>query len=237
MEAEMNFAEETNERKRIARARASARKQAIIAAEWEAEIDARNMDRMPDDIPDPRGLDPYPKRTGKINIRCGCERQVCFKATLYDLAKLPVGENCPQCYRQELLVGLEEVLTARGGKLVGVYKDATKPVTIECSEGHTFTAIPDRVRRRAKWCPECVQPRVSKAAHAFEMAVAELGGILITPYDRSYISVTLQCRAGHQWDTTPTLFNQHGRWCPECARTTGTTMKGEPRKAPEKVKA
>lgn len=218
---------EESERRRAAlrKSKRSAKDEAL-RVDWDAEIDLRNMDRMPNDD----GTETYPQRTSKCNIRCGCDRAVTFKATLYDLQKLEIKTCCTQCPREERKDEFTDAVKAHGGKVVGKLGLGSLPVAVECAAGHAFTIVPHRLVHNGLWCQECLRPKASVAAKRLTEEVKALGGTLVTPYVKSNEPVQIQCGYWHTWLVTPSAFLSNNRWCKECARIAGTTMTGVPRK-------
>ncbi len=60
-------------------------------------------------------------------------------------------------------------------------------------------------------------------AQKFRVYVEIKGGILMTPYFSAKKKLTIKCKKGHQWTTTPDSIYKDN-WCPECAgNMKGTT--------------
>lgn len=205
-------------------------KESMLRHEWDAEIDIRNMDRMPNND----GSETYPPRRGKCNIRCGCDREQTFCATLYDLQKLSVGTCCPRCGWHEAKEEFEKAVEALGGHVTGTYVLGSSEIAVSCAEGHAFSITPHRLKHNGLWCQECLRPRAAATAARLQAVVADAGGILLTPYVKSNEPVQIQCSSGHTWSVTPSAFLANNRWCKECAWIAGTTMAGVPRKAKAK---
>lgn len=219
--------EASEQRRKALRAGKRSVRDEALRVDWDAEIDVRDMDRMPNDD----GTDAYPHRTGKCNIRCGCDRAVTFKATLYDLQKLDIRTCCPQCTREERKDAFKDAVEERGGKVLGKIGLGSLPVAVECAAGHAFSIVPHLLLHNHIWCKDCLRPKASASAQRLEDEVTALGGTLVTPYVKSNEPVQIQCGRGHTWSVTPSVFLANNRWCKECARIAGTTMTGVPRKA------
>lgn len=111
------------------------------------------------------------------------------------------------------------LVTMKGGKVLGEYRDTSTKVDIECAHGHRFSSIPSGVKS-GKWCIFCYRTRTKENLHSKFMSVLEeKGGKLLTEYLRGGSLVRIECALGHQFERLPRNVNK-GLWCPWCAPNT-----------------
>lgn len=84
----------------------------------------------------------------------------------------------------------------------------------KCSEGHTWTARPDKIKL-GQWCPYCAG-KYQQISDMKEIARKRGGECLSGKYIDNTTKLKWICIKGHRWEATPKSVKM-GRWCPECA--------------------
>ncbi len=143
-------------------------------------------------------------------------------------ASVLAGTWCPVCaHNQRLeLTEMQRIAALRGGLcLSSSYVNNHTPLLWSCSEGHTWKAAPQNVRRSGQkqgtWCPVCAESKRQfrqrlTIEQAQEIAIAHGGLCLSEQYFGSKSKLTWQCARGHIWQALITPVRR-GSWCPECA--------------------
>jgi hypothetical protein len=101
--------------------------------------------------------DDYVNSQTKLQWRCSEGHQ--WEATPN---KVKSGRWCPTCYnktrgdfRRLSLEEMVQIAAARGGRCLSeVYTNNRTKLLWECSQGHTWEAVPSGVKK-GTWCPEC----------------------------------------------------------------------------------
>jgi hypothetical protein len=114
---------------------------------------------------------------------------------------------------------MKAIANERNGKCLSEeYFNAHTPLLWECSEGHTWWAIPDSILR-GTWCDRCVRREVS--IEDMHRIANERGGKCLSDVYRNMRSkLDWECAHGHRWKATPERISL-GRWCRECSAGLG----------------
>jgi len=116
---------------------------------------------------------------------------------------------------------MRKVAQGRGGKcLSSRYINTSTKILWECSEGHTWTAIPSSIKA-GKWCRECA---INKRASSQRLSLADAqtfaknkkGLCLSVSYKNTMEKMRWECAKGHIWDA-PFGNLRGGSWCPYCS--------------------
>jgi len=114
-----------------------------------------------------QALGEYQHSTTKMDFICNKNHE--FSMTPNDFKK---GILCPACAREritaaaivtanklkvEAAVRFTKYLTSKGYIAKSPYESSTKKITLQCSEGHTFTSSSPRNFKLSKGCKTCYQ--------------------------------------------------------------------------------
>jgi len=130
-------------------------------------------------------------------------------------------KNSKQKKQPNTVEEMKKIAEARGGKcLSSEYVNAHTKLKWQCSEGHTWEAVPHSIKR-GSWCPKCgIIARGQKRKSTIEEMQAiseERGGkTLSSEYVNSETKLHWECAKGHQWEAVPSSIKR-GIWCPKCA--------------------
>jgi len=115
----------------------------------------------------------------------------------------------------------KEFAITKGGRCKSdVYVRSKSKLEWECSEGHSWMATWDNVRR-GKWCPECAAVRRGKNRRVGidipkAFAITKGGRCKSDVYVNANSKLSWECSEGHSWETDWRNVRQ-GKWCPKCA--------------------
>ena len=124
---------------------------------------------------------------------------------------------------------MRKLAEERGGRcLSDVYVNSTTKLVWECSEGHTWKAVPNSVKC-GNWCPKCAKKRIAQASkldirEMTLLAEKKDGKCLSNNYVNAHTKLLWECKEGHQWEAPPNYIQQ-GNWCPLCAGNITLTIK------------
>lgn len=137
------------------------------------------------------------------------------------------GRWCSRCSaqarRQRALEALEDVVRARGGKILSKYRNANTHVRFACVHGHTWRTQPIVVLRRRAWCPTCadaarIAQQRADALARLQQIVDEHGGRILSPWVGSRAPLLFECARGHTCWRQPAAIRA-GEWCSVCRGT------------------
>ena len=126
------------------------------------------------------------------------------------------GTWCPQCAGKQpgTIEEMRAIAEARGGKcLSSEYVNSDTKLQWECSEGHTWGAVPSSIKW-GTWCPQCAgkNPTIEE----FQTIAKKRGGkCLSSKYVNANTKLQWECSEGHTWETTPANIKK-GAWCRKC---------------------
>lgn len=123
------------------------------------------------------------------------------------------------------------VAEQRGGKcLSDTYTNMTTHLEWQCSEGHTWNAMPTCVISRGQWCPRCSKKNsgVKKIdwQELIDIAKNRNGKLLSTEdeYENTASKLKWQCQYGHSWRASIASVRHAKRWCPTCNTSYGENV-------------
>ena len=112
-----------------------------------------------------KGLDPHevtPRNNKKVWWRCSKGHS--WQATINNRTKNKSG--CPDCFKarpkklKHSLADMKRVAASKGGKcLSSEYQGLRIKLRWQCSEGHEWETIPDKLLYKNSWCPVCARKR------------------------------------------------------------------------------
>ena len=95
------------------------------------------------------------------------------------------------------------------------YAGSAKSMQVRCPHGHKWTGLPKKVSLPLNNCKQCWDIRGLKTPEQVAEVITARNGIVITPYTRSIVKMTVQCHNGHSIDITPHNI-LGGVWCDMC---------------------
>jgi len=99
----------------------------------------------------------------------------------------------------------------------------------KCSEGHTWSASPNNVKR-GTWCPICngggSNSQDFYLKQCQKLADERKGKCLSSIYINDRTKLQWQCKYGHIWWAVPSSIKNNESWCPQC-NISQTESKGE----------
>ncbi len=139
------------------------------------------------------------------------------------LRSLSSGRWCSICRRNlTTLEKLREKIESQHGHIVSCdFIDSKSNVTIQCHNGHEWTARAFRVMG-GNWCKRCSARQTgallsNSLEEAQALAESKEGKLLSTIYQRNTLPLTWQCKFGHIWDASYSVIRR-GQWCKVCGK-------------------
>jgi hypothetical protein len=122
-------------------------------------------------------------------------------------------------WKRDDLLKLYKIAQARDGKCLSTYYLGTSvKLKWQCSEGHTWQAIPSSIKR-GSWCPVCAGKDQDENFKLITAIAKEKGGECLS---ESYVSaktkLRFRCSLGHEWLAIADSVKR-GKWCPKCHYT------------------
>jgi len=160
----------------------------------------------------------YKSSTTKIPWKCSNGHT--WEATPHNVRN---GSWCPYCGGNVKLTieEMRKIAKSRGGECLSTeYVNKNTKLLWKCSEGHTWEAIPDNVKR-GTWCPTCFERKRGKSLKLTieemqKIAESHGGECLSAEYMDSKTKLLWKCTKGHTWEARPANV-KNGSWCPYCA--------------------
>jgi len=160
-------------------------------------------------------------------MRWQCKHGHEWLASYSSLKSTPArkGSWCPICAGKlppsMALAQLQALAKSKGGRLLSdCYLTAKTKLEWQCSEGHSWRAIPDSVRR-GTWCPICARierncrPDIS-ISDAQSAAKMNDGSCLSKKYKNYLTKLEWKCKNGHRFKMRLGHVEE-GHWCPRCS--------------------
>ena len=153
-----------------------------------------------------------------IKLTWKCAQRHTWPATPQSVKK---GTWCPKCWQNKRKLTLEDMrMTAqeRGGECLSkLYLKSGLKLNWKCSEGHTWRATPDHIRK-GSWCPTCAREKQKLSLEGMrEVAREKKGECLSKRYKNVQTHLTWKCSKSHTWKATPSSVLYSGSWCPICS--------------------
>jgi len=168
-------------------------------------------------------LNPEPKNSEKSftpSLEMPEKRERGFNPKLNESNK-PLN---PKSTKKLSINEMQKIAQERGGKCLSTkYVNAITKLKWQCSEGHEWNAVPNNVKNRGSWCPECANTRVRNLNFKYnlndmqKMAMERGGECVSKNYQGVKENLRWKCSQGHEWPATPdNVFNKNS-WCPKCS--------------------
>jgi len=110
----------------------------------------------------------------------------------------------------------------RGGKCLSTnYVNNTTKLKWQCSEGHSWEATPNNIKK-GRWCPTCARRKRADARRGtieemHRLAESRGGKCLSTNYVNNRTMLEWQCKEGHIWEARPDNIKYRTQWCRNCS--------------------
>ena len=150
----------------------------------------------------------------------------CSEGHKWDAAPGPIifGTWCPKCAKERsaskqrsTIDEMTKIAKSRGGLCISdIYVNSDSKLLWKCSEGHTWEAIPKKVKK-GSWCPYCAGTAKLSISDMQEIAIKRGGRCLSKTYVNSHTKLLWECTHEHRWKALPTNVKR-GSWCPVCAK-------------------
>ena len=120
---------------------------------------------------------------------------------------------------------MQAIAKERGGKCLSKkYVNQSTKLEWECAEGHRWKAVPDSIKHRQTWCPDCGGRKRLTIKEMREIAKSRGGKCLSKKYVNQKTNLEWKCGKGHRWKATSTNVKR-GKWCSKCGTRKGTRYK------------
>ena len=158
--------------------------------------------------------------TPGMKLKWQCEHSHIWEAELHNVKS---GKWCPVCghrragrKRRLSIEEMRNIAHSYGGRCLSTsYQNTDFKLQWECSEGHTWLAIPSSVKK-GHWCAECAGNNRLRIEDAQALAHARGGECLSDEYHSNHDQLRWQCSEGHTWMAQYSNIAS-GNWCPECS--------------------
>lgn len=117
---------------------------------------------------------------------------------------------------EKIFINQIEIL---GGKVIGNYNGAHKPVNCICKNGHECTPRPSSIRLGRGMCKICAGKCKTKAEKKFVYTIENLGGKVIGKYINRNTGVDCVCKNGHECKPHPAGIRQGQGMCKICVKS------------------
>lgn len=157
----------------------------------------------------------YVSSNYKVTIRCAENHE--WEANSLDVTS--GGTWCPVCARNCTLASRQnfiEIVTERGGIVLGEYVNSKTHVRVKCNYGHEWETPPSSIKS-GTWCPICARNSPIYAKETFLNIIANNKWTCLDDYVNDYTKLRMKCENGHIWETSPGNV-KHGRLCIHCPR-------------------
>lgn len=115
----------------------------------------------------------------------------------------------------------QQIATEHGGVCLShEYINQRNKLEFRCSEGHTFSALPNNVYHRGSWCPHCSR-NAKLSLKDVKRHAAKFGGkCLSTSYKNENAKLKFQCNNGHIFSATTRSLKSQNCFCSQCRKLT-----------------
>lgn len=163
-------------------------------------------------------LDPYQSAHKRLRLRCSSGHT--FTATPHKVARSKCV-LCPLCGGRTpgaLLSAHKARVEAQGGIcLANRWLGAQAPHDAICREGHLCSPRPSGVKNGKNICRICACRDPHVIEERFRERVAELGGVVLGPWETIHVPVLVRCKKGHKTSPIPNHVIRGGGLCRHCA--------------------
>lgn len=110
---------------------------------------------------------------------------------------------------------MQQWASYKGGKCLSKeYWNVHTKLTWMCASGHTWDAIPNRIRD-GQWCPVCNGKQKGTIEQMQAVAAGRGGKCISKTYINANTRLEWECIKGHTWKSTAGCI-KYGQWCPHC---------------------
>lgn len=130
---------------------------------------------------------------------------------------------CPIC-GDSLPLTIEEMKTLaieRGGECLSEkYINNHTDLIWKCDKGHTWSAVPNRIKSAKTWCPECNGDKKKTIEEMGIIAKSRNGKCLSLEYVGVHEKLLWECENKHQWEASCHSVLKNN-WCSKCKSSNG----------------
>lgn len=151
-------------------------------------------------------------------LKWECEFGHQWEASLYNVRN--IGSWCHYCvgFAKLTIDEMKQLAESKKGKCLStVYINSDTKLRWECEFGHQWDALPNSVKNKKSWCPDCAKRKKLTINQMQEFAILKGGKCLSSAYKNNRNKLKWECKFGHQWDALPYSILSGDSWCPDCA--------------------
>jgi len=109
-----------------------------------------------------------------------------------------------------------EILYRKNYKCLTPYTGSKNLMTVICSNGHQWSAYPNKVTIPCNNCKQCWDLRMISPTERIDEIITSRGGKKLSFYIGSEIKMSILCDDNHTFNISPSDI-MRGRWCVKCA--------------------
>jgi hypothetical protein len=110
---------------------------------------------------------------------------------------------------------VKSYIASKGGVVVSKFSRVDEPLTLQCADGHTWTATFDRIHNGEHWCPHCAHNHPLYLNDITELGKQYGLALLSKEYVRASDKLLWKCQDDHVFDACWNSI-QNGSGCPYC---------------------
>jgi hypothetical protein len=183
------------------------------------------------------GIDEFKRIAAKRGGECLSEKYInyatplrfrCIRGHVFKQAPnkiLQRGDWCRRCHHLDnhkpklTIESVDQLARKRGGRCLSTtYKGANYPLKWRCANGHEWSATPNGLIYRGRWCGECACNTKLGLKFCHDLAEEHGGKLISKKYHNKSEPLEWMCKEGHRWTATLGNVKNGGRWCPTCSR-------------------
>lgn len=147
------------------------------------------------------------------NFKKGQRCPICSRENQNRIPKNPNNKKHSQKY-------IEELVEARGYKLLEPYVNKRTKLKLTCPNGHYHEIRLDSFQN-GSGCKQCMKEKMTNDIQYVIKNIEKNGFKLLSKYRRGNEPITLQCEKGHIFESTYDRIVNHGCGCPICLESKG----------------
>lgn len=151
-------------------------------------------------------------------------------------ANIKSGTWCPKCKpdrigvsnRKHTVEEMQQLAAEKGGRFLSLhFQSVNHKHSWCCASGHQWEAAPNDIQK-GTWCPVCAREAMKDSLENMQAIARSRGGSCLSAhYINQSTRLRWRCRAGHEWQATPSNIKGSRSWCPECAKASRAKARSE----------
>jgi hypothetical protein len=126
----------------------------------------------------------------------------------------------PETSKQNFTMRIEKL----GGKVIGIYKKSSTPVTCLCKNGHICNPQPTTIQRGSGMCKICSKVDSKTSEENFIKNITKLNGVVIGNYINNSTPIECKCHNGHICFPRPANIQREEGMCKYCKPNYGEEL-------------